>query len=123
MSNSNFQFKYELKEPGTAYASFASNDVFINFNLTNICNPLFELLEGLFAVISNPKHIWGEKNEIQVTWFCGNNSYNWNFQIYGENELLVFITQSSDFFESNGESSELVRFNCKITEFFYCIIN
>ena len=121
--NNSFQFKYELREPGTAYASFASNDVFINFNLTNICNPLFELLEGLFGIVSNPKHIWGERNEIQITWLCTNNTYNWHFHLKGENDLTVIITQSTDFFESDGDTIEVAHFECKVFDFVFCIIN
>lgn len=123
MQSNNINFSYELTESGKANASFAYNDVLINFHLSNVCNPLFDLLEGIVSMITNPKHFWGETNDTQIIWYSENDSYNWYFNFLGNNEIIIKLSKSYDFFEENSADEILIDFKCNFLDFIFSIIN
>ncbi len=114
-------FNYTLRQPGTSVATLTVAEVKVEFELTNISNPLGDLLEGLVTMITTPAHIWGEENICHVIWYGESSSYNWTIQRTDNNMCSVLITESVDFFGDDTEA-ELVSFSCEYMQLLTCII-
>ncbi|MDO4462327.1 MAG: hypothetical protein Q4C30_07525, partial [Bacteroidia bacterium] len=114
-------FTYTIVEPGLANASLTmGDDMFAEFSLPNVCNPLGDLLTGLMNMIVCPKHLWGEQNVEHVIWYGENEQYNWEIEMLEENRISVKVCQIDDFFGEEGV--ELLSFTCKFDELVLPII-
>ncbi|MCQ2228495.1 MAG: hypothetical protein MJZ13_01970 [Bacteroidales bacterium] len=115
-------FIYELREPGSATATFKANGEEVEFELTNVSNPLGDLLEGLVTMITTPSHMWGEENVCRVIWYGDSSTYNWTITHVDDIMCHVKVTESVDFFGDDTES-ELLELECSFHDFIYCIIS
>lgn len=115
------QFTYELGEPGTAKASFAYHDVALDFELSNICNPLGDMLSGLVSLLASPSYLWGEEGMSHIEWYNDSDSFYWQLTLRNRETLNIRIVKSAGFFDE-GET-ELLNADCVCNEFIYCIIS
>lgn len=117
-------FKYELPESGVAVAQLTCDDMFVDFNLNNSCNPINELLHVLVNQIITPSHLWGEDNKSLVTWYGEGESYNWEIELriddLGQYWSKLRVTQQCDFF--GDESMELLQTECLFTDLVHAIV-
>lgn len=122
MQNDKPKFTYEFREQGTANATFAYGDISISFHLTNVSNPLNELLEGIVAIIRNPSQLWGERNIKVITWYDDAITYNWNLEMLNNSTLRLQITQGTGFFDDTN-TIELINIDINIHIFINAIIS
>lgn len=122
MQNGKPIFTYELREPGTAFATFKVNDDTVEFELTNVSNPLGDLMEGLVTMITTPSHIWGEENTCHVIWYGESSTYNWSITYTENNQCHVLLTESVDFFGDDTKSL-LLEFDCNFHELILCFVD
>lgn len=114
-------FTYTITEPGLASASLTvGDDMFADFSLPNVCNPLGDLLCGFVNMITCPKHLWGEQNMEHVVWYGDDEQYNWELEMLDENAISVKVTQINDFFGEEGV--ELLAFECQLDELLLPIV-
>ncbi|MCQ2216042.1 MAG: hypothetical protein MJZ31_09040 [Bacteroidales bacterium] len=114
-------FTYSIAEPGVANASLTvGNDMFADFVLPNVCNPLGDLLTGFVEMITCPKHLWGEDNVVRIVWYGEDEQYNWELEMFEENSISVKVSQVNDFFGDEGV--ELLSFECQLDELLLPII-
>lgn len=116
------KFTYALQQPGTALATFSADGCDVEFELTNISNPLGDLLEGLVTMITTPSHIWGEDNVCHVIWYGESSSYNWQVRRVNDEMCNVLITESVDFFGDDTET-ELLTFSCPFMQLLHCFVS
>jgi len=116
------KFTYNLHQPGSANATLIADNIEVEFELTNISNPLGDLLEGLVTMITTPSHIWGEDNVCHIVWYGESSSYNWKIQRIDNDNCNVQITESVDFFGDDTET-ELIEFNCQFIQLIQSIIS
>lgn len=122
MQNDKLKFTYELRESGAANATFAYNEIVISFHLTNVSNPLNELLEGIASIIRNPSQLWGERNVKVVSWYCGATTYNWNLEMLNNSTLRLRISQGAGFFDDT-EEIDLINADLNLHIFINVIIS
>jgi len=115
-------FKYELQSPGSAIATFRANGEDVEFELTNVSNPLGDLLEGLVTMITTPSHMWGEDNVCRIIWYGESSTYNWTITHIDDTLCHIKITESVDFFGDDTES-ELIELEFPFHGFIYCIVS
>lgn len=114
-------FTYMLVEPGLASASLTvGDDMFADFSLPNVCNPLGDLLTGLVNMVQCPKHLWGEQNLEHIVWYGDDEQYVWEIEMLDANHISVKITQINDFFGEEGV--ELLSFESQFDELVLPII-
>ncbi|MCQ2236854.1 MAG: hypothetical protein MJZ18_07645 [Bacteroidales bacterium] len=114
-------FTYSIVEPGLANASLTvGDDLFADFSLPNVCNPLGDLLSGFVNMILCPKHLWGEQNLSHIVWYGDDEQYTWEVEMLDANSISVKITQVDDFFGEEGV--ELLSFECQLDELVLPII-
>ena len=111
-----------MREPGTSYATFKVDDELIEFELTNVSNPLGDLLEGLVAMITTPSHMWGEENVCRVIWYGESSTFNWTITYTAEASCHVLLTESVDFFGDDTEST-LLECDCNFHDFIHSFID
>ncbi|MCQ2203998.1 MAG: hypothetical protein MJZ15_06110 [Bacteroidales bacterium] len=121
MYNTQPTFTYCLREPGQAVASLKVNDDEVDFELTNVSNPLGDLLEGLVTMITTPSQMWGEENVCRVIWYGESSTYNWTISHVDESHCNISIAESVDFFGDDTES-ELIEFDCSFLDFIHAVI-
>ncbi|MBP5419862.1 MAG: hypothetical protein J6Y72_08655 [Bacteroidales bacterium] len=119
------RFVFDIKEEGVALAKFLigdADDEEEEFELTNICDPISDLLRGLVTLIN--KHKTGdveEDNKYVVTWYNDNECFNWDLSLNSDNYLAVRITESNSFF--GDEVFEAVNTSCPINDFLIAIVS
>ncbi len=116
------KFTYTLKQPGVAYATLSMNGNKVEFDLTNISNPLGDMLEGLVGMIITPSHIWSEDNVCHVIWYSESSSYNWHIRRIDDKMCEVQITESVDFFGDDTETEQLL-FSCPFLQLIHCFVS
>lgn len=121
MQHEKLIFTYELREPGTSFATLKVQDDIVEFELTNVSNPLGDLTEGLVTMITTPSHLWGEENTCHVIWYGEASTYKWNITYTENNQCHILITESVDFFGDDTESP-LVEFDCNFHDLILCFI-
>lgn len=114
-------FIYELRDPGTSSAIFKANGEDVEFELTNVSNPLGDLMEGLVTMITTPSHMWGEENTCRIIWYGESSTYNWTITHIDDTMCHIKITESVDFFGDDTES-DLIELDCPFLDFIHCII-
>ncbi len=121
MSNQ-VNFTYHIEPPGKASVELNVLQKSIAFELTNISNPLHDLLKGLVTMIVEPKHLWDEENICWINWFCDVSCMKWVLHTIDGKELLFKILVSEDLFD---ESTAKVVFEikCDFMEFCEAIIS
>ena len=65
-----FSFTYNLVETGRGKGLFKINDQIMEFETTQASNPLRDLLQAMVTIIQSPSHLWDEKNNAVVEWYC-----------------------------------------------------
>jgi len=65
-----FSFSYKLIETGRGKGHFTIDDKVMEFETTHASNPLSDLLQAMVSIIQAPSHLWDEKNNAVVEWYC-----------------------------------------------------
>ncbi len=114
------QFKFELDEPGTASATFSYEGRTIRFMLTNVCNPLGDLLSSIFSILITPSYLWGEEVKASVVWYNDELSLNWNLSCDNAQTIHVRISQTNGFFDDDESVMMDTEIDC--CDFIHCIV-
>lgn len=120
---STIRFVFDIKEGGVAIAKFLigdADDEEEEFELTNICDPICDLLRGLVTMINKQQTDDDEENKYVVTWYNDNECFNWELSLDRDNYLSVKITESNSFF--GDELFEAVNTSCSITDFLQAVV-
>ncbi|GAF04915.1 hypothetical protein [Saccharicrinis fermentans] len=116
------QFTYHLHPPGKATGSLLVGNKNTSFEITNICNPLYDLLKGLVSMVVEPRHLWDEDNTIWVDWFNETSCIKWILNTTDGKDLKIRIISTKDIFdESNAEV--ILESGCDFMEFCQAIIS
>lgn len=107
-------------EPERAWACYTVNGVENEFELTNVCNALGDMLSSMVTLLANPSQLWDEGNTVGFVWYCDSDSYNWTLTLGAGQVLTVRITQTCEFF--GDDEVEIVNAQCNVFEFMRCII-
>ncbi|MCF0189935.1 MAG: hypothetical protein HUJ96_01605 [Marinilabiliaceae bacterium] len=113
-------FTYNLPEPGVATASLVVGDMFADFHLTNVCNPLNDLLSGFAQMILQPRHLWNETNNVRVVWYGDSEQYYWDMELKLDNQFQLKISEVCDFF--GDDAIELLSTECSLFEILLPVI-
>ncbi|MBQ2322573.1 MAG: hypothetical protein II375_08495 [Bacteroidales bacterium] len=114
------EFHFALGEPGTAVATYVVDGIESEFELTNVCNPLGDMLCAIAQLLTNPSQIWEGSNTAAFTWYSEDDSYEWTINVQSDEEMTVRATQTNDFFGDEGV--EIINTKCKIDDFVGCIV-
>lgn len=114
------EFSYTLCEPGKATATFSSCGETTEFDLSNVCNPLGDLLGALDALVANPTHLWGETNAAAFVWYCENESYNWQLTLGQGDRLTLRVTETCEFF--GDDEVEIISGDCPLRDFLAVVV-
>ncbi len=119
--NQILSFKYQLDKPGVARGLFGLNDEVVDFEVTNVSNPLLDLLKGLASMIFEPSHLWDEENMCWIDWYCEQCGIKWVLSTEDGHSLRVKIIRYEDFFD---ESTAAVAIDSVVNfvEFYSLII-
>ncbi|MBQ3636004.1 MAG: hypothetical protein II951_10370 [Bacteroidales bacterium] len=109
-SGETITFSFELTQPGAALAVFVFDGVENEFELTNVCNPLGDMLSAMAAMVTNPSQLWEGENTAGFIWYCESESYNWTLTAKKGGRLEIRITQSCEFF--GDDEVEIVKGEC-----------
>ena len=100
------QFTYRIQPPGIASGKLSMLNKHVDFEITNISNPLFDLLKGLVNMIVEPKHLWEEENVCWVDWFSDKSCIKWVLSTMDGKTIGIKVISSPDIFDdSNSEVS------------------
>lgn len=114
------EFHYALNGPGAATARYVAGGVESEFELTNVCNPLGDMLSALAQLITHPSQLWEGSNTAAFVWYSEQESYNWTLSVDREGHMSVRVTQTNEFF--GDDEVELVRHECATTDFLRCVV-
>ena len=118
-SGETITFSFELTQPGAALAVFVFEGVENEFELTNVCNPLGDMLSAMAAMVTNPSQLWEGENTAGFIWYCESESYNWTLTAKKGGRLEIRITQSCEFFGDDeveivkGRAKAWTRIECR----------
>lgn len=115
------KFTFELIEQGVAHATFAYRGRLVDYQPTNVCNAIGDLLSGLAQLITNPTYLWGEDAQQTITWFNDETSLNWVFTMCDDHTVTVRLCSSDGFFEE--DQVELLNLDCDFLELIFSIIS
>ncbi len=121
MQNTKPLFKFELSEPGAAKASFSYGGEMVEFQLTNVCNPLGDLLGGLVSMLTNPTYLWGETTQSPIVWYNDEESVEWNLEMHSDQTISVKITETNGFFDD--DKTLLVDAHIDTCDFIFSIVH
>lgn len=114
------EFHYTLCEPGAATARYVAGGVETEFELSNVCNPLGDMLSALAQLVTHPSQLWEGSNTAAFVWYSEQESYNWLLSVDRQGRMSVRVTQTSEFF--GDDEVELVRHECQATDFIRCVV-
>lgn len=114
------EFHFALGEPGRAVATYTVDGEVAEFELSNVCNPLGDMLCALAQMLTNPSHLWEGAATAAFVWYAEQESYNWTLAVDKDENLTVRVTQSCEFF--GDDEVELVSCRCRVEDFVLCIV-
>ena len=117
----NQEFHFALGDPGTAVATYIANGVESEFYLTNVCNPLGDMLCSIAQLLTNPSQIWEGSNTAAFTWYSEGDTYDWTLNVHSDDMMTIRTLQTSDFF--GNEAIEIVNVKCHIDDFVGCVVS
>ena len=113
------KFSFSLGQPGEATACYVTDGTETEFELSNVCNPVADLLMDMASLVTNPAQLWDGSNTAAFTWYSEKESYDWTLTAMHDGALCIRVTQSCEFF---GEDEiEVVNGECDIEEFIACV--
>lgn len=119
--NNQVQFSYQIKPPGIASGKLTVLSKHVDFEITNISNPIYDLLKGLVNMIVEPKHLWDEENICWIDWFNETSCVKWVLSTTDGKNLNIKVISSPDIFDdSNAEVS--LEGHCGFMDFCHGII-
>ncbi len=68
-------FKYNIVSKGLAQGELTIRNHMVPFEVTNVSNPLFDLLKGMVSLIAEPSHLWDEENICWIDWYNETSGY------------------------------------------------
>ena len=116
------QFVYQIKKPGVAQGKLAIHDTIVPFEVTNVSNPLYDLLKGLVGMIYEPSHLWDEENICCIDWYCDNNALKWILNTPDGKNINIKLLALEDIFDESS-AKVVLESTCKFTELYQAIIH
>lgn len=114
-------FHFALGDPGTATATYTVDGIESEFQLTNVCNPLGDMLGAIAQLLTSPSQLWEGSNTAAFIWYAEQESYNWTLTVDNEENLSIRVTQTCDFF--GDDPVELVNTRCHVSDFVSCLVS
>lgn len=114
-------FSFVLEKSGQALVQFSADDQFVKIQLTNVSNPLNDLLKGMASLIFEPSHLWGEENLAHIDWYCDDTSYKWIISTEDGASLNIKIQKTGDFFD-DADTVTLLEHTCNFLDFYLAVV-
>lgn len=114
-------FNFQLEKSGEAMVHFSAEEQMAQFRLSNVSNPLNDLLKGMAALIFNPRHIWGEENSCHIDWYCDEMCYKWYLSTEDGVYINVKIIEAKDIFDEETYET-IVNCSCNILDFYLAVV-
>ncbi len=114
------QFTYHINSPGKASGELVVHDKKIPFQITNVSNPLYDLLKGMVSLVYEPSHLWDEENICWIDWYNETSGYKWIISTPDGKSLHIQIRYLADLF--NEDSAQLmINTSCCFKTFYQAI--
>jgi len=120
--NNPVKFTYQLTDPGSATSMLNVNGHTVDFAVSNVGDPLSDLLRGLVSLIFEPAHIWNEENIQMIDWYGDEKSYKWVFTTDDGETVTVKIIEYTDLFDSSTGVTKLNE-TCSSSELYSGIVS
>ena len=62
-------------EPEHLWVCYTVDGIENEFELTNVCNVLGDMLNSLVTLLTNPSQLWDESNAVGFVWYSESDSY------------------------------------------------
>ncbi|TAJ12255.1 hypothetical protein DMA11_13465 [Marinilabiliaceae bacterium JC017] len=97
-------FLYQIEKPGIASGTLSLHQQSVSFQVTNVSNPLYDLLKGMASLIFEPSHLWGEENMSWIDWYAESNGIKWVLSTEDGKQVHLKVIEYLDIFdESTGK--------------------
>ena len=116
------QFTYHIQPPGKASGKLTVSNKRVSFEITNISNPLLDLLKGLVNMIVEPNHLWEEENICWIDWFRDDSCTKWVLSTNNGTDLNIKVLGSDDIFDDSNVEVKLDA-TCDFMQFCKAIIS
>ncbi len=120
--NKEVQFAYQISTPGVATGELCVHEHKIQFTVTNISNPLYDLLKGMVSLIYEPSHLWDEENICWIDWYNEESGYKWILETPDGNNLNIKLNLLKDLFDDSTAEVAL-NTHCNFINFYQAIIS
>jgi len=97
--NKPINFIYHIREKGTASGKLKIHNKTVPFEVTNVSNPLYDLLKGLVNMIYEPSHLWDAENICLIDWYCANHGIKWILNTPDGKNIHIKILVVDDIFD------------------------
>ncbi len=115
------QFIYHIQPPGIGTGKLVIYDKSITFDISNISNPLYDLLKGLVVMVHEPRHLWDEENVCWIDWFHDTSCYKWVLSTLDGKKLSIKVTASDDIFDDSSAKT-ILESSCDFMVFCNAIV-
>ncbi len=115
------QFKYNIVSQGLAQGELTIRGHKVPFEVTNVSNPLFDLLKGMVSLISEPSHLWDEENICWIDWYHETSGYKLIISTTDGKNLHIKLDYLEDIFNET-EANTLINSICNFHHFYQEVI-
>jgi len=120
--NKEVQFTYYIANPGVAKGKIIVHDKEVPFMVTNISNPLYDLLKGMVSLIYEPSHLWDEENICWIDWYNQESGYKWVLETTDGKILNIKLSLLQDVFDDSSAKT-IINTHCDFNNFYLAIIS
>ncbi len=119
--NKEIIFVYNLSDPGIAKGELCVHDKILQFKVSNISNPLYDLLKGMVSLINEPAHLWDEQNICWIDWYNKEGGYKWILETDDGINLRIQLDSLPDIFDES-TTKNIINTHCNILNFYLAIV-
>ncbi len=114
-------FTYNIASKGLALGELTIRNHTVPFEITNVSNPLFDLLKGMVSLINEPSHLWDEENICWIDWYNDSSGYKWILSTPDGKNLHIKLDFLEDIFNES-EANTVINTICNFQHFYQEII-
>ncbi len=115
------QFKYNIISQGLAQGELTIRNHSVPFEITNISNPLFDLLKGMVSLINEPSHLWDEQNICWIDWYNDSSGYKWVLSTLDGKSLHIRLDYLEDIF-NEADANTVINSVCNFHHFYQEVV-
>jgi hypothetical protein len=116
-----FSFSYDLTETRKAQGSFNYGKKEFPFEVTNVSNPIGDLLKAMVSLVQKPSHLWDEENKTIIEWYSEESIYFLELSSSDGKNISVSLIKSDGAFGIETSKKQL-SFTTPFKQFYLTII-